>query len=473
MSIKQTITYKSENTYFAGFLHSLIEQSGIEGSVTFEDKKITLLLSQNDPQKLENFSKMATKYLPHSIFLGDIETQETKEIAYKKPFKSSESYNISLCAKCIEKLMDPASENYLDDTLLCNHYGNTPQNYEDKNSFSPHYTDGSTLLVIDPTKINELFILTDDEKKVLFSIEKPTIKVTILDEELKNLTKKNFIYIKAPYNTKSALVALNAKESGMSYLFFEDTNPSIAVVVQKNTLIIEDSRFSKKLETLHENTILNRFLNIKKEAGFPKAIGASMSKKNGISFLVSNDLGTKKVLTLQNFSLEEFFEKVVEDEKKSKLLTNFGTKYPHIIATLKQNLTFNLFETLATILELDDVSFYGLSDKSLEFRGNGGLKIDAYFNDEGFDYLSFIGSVMSFKLAGTDDSYLAYSIFEAFGDMIISNCNQLKSTFQIEHFIMMGDMFENNILYSRILSKFQLSNPYFSTDIAFDGDSFI
>jgi hypothetical protein len=469
MSIKQTITYKSENSYFAGFLHSLIEQSGIEGSVTFEDTKITLLLSQNDLQKLETFSKMATKYLPHSIFLGDIETQETKEIAYKKPF-SSATYNISLCAQCIEKLLNPASENYLDDTLLCNHYGNTPQNYEDKNSFSPHYSDGATLLVIDPAKINELFILTDDEKKVLFSIEKPTIKVTILDEELKNLTKKNFIYIKSVYNTKSALVALNAKESGMSYLFFEDMNPSIAVVVQKNTLIIEDSRFSKKLETLHENTILNRFLNIKKEAGFPKAIGASMSKKNGISFLVSNDVGTKKVLTLQDFSLKEFFERVVEDEKKKKLLANFETKYPHIIATLKHNLTLNLFETLATILELDDVSFYGLSDKSLEFRGNGGLKIDAYFNDEGFDYLSFIGSVMSFKLAGTDDSYLAYSIFEAFGDMIISNCNQLKSTFQIEHFIMMGDMFENNILYSRILSKFQLSNPYFSTDIAFDGN---
>jgi hypothetical protein len=70
---------------------------------------------------------------------------------------------------------------YLDDTLLCNHYGNTPQKYEDKNSFSPHYSDGATLLVIDPAKINELFILTDDEKKVLFSIEKPTIKVTILD----------------------------------------------------------------------------------------------------------------------------------------------------------------------------------------------------------------------------------------------------------------------------------------------------
>jgi hypothetical protein len=469
MSIKQTINYNSQNSYFAGFLNNLINQSGIEGSVTFEDRKITLLLSQNDPQKLETFTKLVNKYLPHSIFLGDIETLETKELAYKKPFKS-ETYNISLCAKCMEKLLDPASDNYLDDSLLCNHYENTPQSYSDANNFSPHYADGSTLLVVDSSKVDELFILTDDEKKVLFSIEKPTIKVTIQDEELKALTKRNFIYIKSVYNTKSALVAINAKESGMSYLFFSDTNPSIAVVVQKNTLLIEDTKFSKKLETLNEDKVLNRFLNIKKEATYKNAIGAYMSKQNGISFLVSNDVGTKKVLNLQQFSLEKIFEDILKDEKKSKLLTNFENKYPTIIATLKQNLNLNLFETLATILELDDISFYGLSDKSLEFRGNGGLKIDAYFNDTGFDYLSFIGSVMSFKLARTDDSYLAYSIFEAFGDMIISNCNQLKSTFNIENFIMMGDMFENNILYSRILSKFQLSNPYFSKDIAFDGN---
>ncbi len=468
MSIKQTIIYNSQNSYFAGFLHNLINQSGIEGSVTFENGTITLLLSQNDPQKLETFAKLANKYLPHSIFLGDIQTEEIKEPAYKKPFKS-EPYNISLCAKCLEKLLDPASDNYLDDTLLCNHYANTPNGYTDTNSFSPHYTDGATLLVIDSAKIDELFILTDDEKKVLFSIEKPTIKVTILDEELKALTKKNFIYIKAPYNTKSSLVAINAKESGMNYLFFNDTNPSIAVVVQKNTLIIKDTKFSKKLETLNEDSVLNRFLNLKQEANYPKAIGAYMSKRNGISFLVSNDVGTKKVLSLQDFSLERFFEDALKDEKKTKLLQNFENKYPSVVATLKQNITFNLFETIATILELDDISFYGLSDKSLEFRGNGGLKIDTYFNDIGFDYLSFIGSIVSFKLADTDSSYLSYSIFEAFGDMLISNCNQLKSTFQIEHFIMMGDMFENNILYSRILSKFQLSNPYFSKDIAFDG----
>jgi len=127
-----------------------------------------------------------------------------------------------------------------------------------------------------------------------------------------------------------------------------------------------------------------------------------------------------------------------------------------------------MFETVASILELKEKSFESVSDKSLEFHGNGGLKIDANYSDDGFDYVSFLGSIMSFKLADTDEHYLAYSIFEALGDMAISTLGQLKTKFKIDKFVMMGDMFENTVLYSRILSKFQLNNPYFSKGFALD-----
>lgn len=128
----------------------------------------------------------------------------------------------------------------------------------------------------------------------------------------------------------------------------------------------------------------------------------------------------------------------------------------------------NLFETIATILELQEKGFQSVCDKGYEFRGNGGLKIDTNFIEDGFDYASLVGSVMSFKLAGVEEHYLAYSLFEALADMSISTLNQIKEKFKIQNFVMMGEMFENSVLYSRILSKFQLSNPYFSKDIALD-----
>jgi hypothetical protein len=52
--------------------------------------------------------------------------------------------------------------------------------------------------------------------------------------------------------------------------------------------------------------------------------------------------------------------------------------------------------------------------------------------------------------------------------MSINIMNQLKTEFKVENFIMMGDLFENRVLYSRILNKFSLNKPYFSKSFAID-----
>jgi hypothetical protein len=468
MAIKQTIGYNSNNRYFAGFIQDLINESEIKASVSQSDKEIVLVLDDSDERTLSRFSALTTKYLPHSIFLGDVKTV-SEDIEINRHKLESPTYNIALCPRCLEKLTNPASKNYLDDTIKCHHYSNSEdKDFIDTTIFSAHYRDGDTLLLVDSKNINNLFVMTEDETKALFSIEKPTIKVTIKNESLKELTGKRFINIKSPYNMRSSLVALNASDSEIPYLFFEDNHDLKVVVVQKNITMIKESKgLQQKLEILDNEPDINRFLNISKEAGFTKnAIGASLSLEHGISFIISSEVGTKKVLKLQDFILGDVLELMKADEKKSKLLINFQKKYPDIINEMKTNSGYGLFETLACVLELKNKSFESLSDKALEFHGNGGLKIDTFFDSNEFDYVSFIGSIMSFKLADTDEHYLAYSIYEALGDMVITTLNQLKIKFKIDDFVMMGSMFENSVLYSRILSKFQLSHPYFSKTFA-------
>ncbi len=466
--IKQTIQFNSPNQYFGGFIQNIIDQSQINASVSQEDNTITLLIDTNDEQKLNRFNELVSKYLPHSIFLDTIETIESNETIQDEKLHSI-NYNIAPCNRCLELLSDPSSPSYLDESLQCTHYSNDGSAvFEDYTIFSPHYSENAAVLITNAAKINDLFIITEDEIKTLFSIEKPTIKATIKDEVLKELTGKNYIYIKLPYNNRSALAALNAKESGVEYLFFEDMNDLKMVVVQKNHTIIKASRVATPLKELHENNTVNRFLNIAQEAGFNKnVIGANLSTK-GINFLVSNELGAKKVIDFQKFNLSKLLEDFKNDPHKSKLYNNFGTKYPKLIQTLEENQDLDIFETICVLLELSQTSFNALSDKSYEFRGNGGLSIDTHYIDEGFDYNSFIGSIISFKLANVDTHYLAYSIFEALGDMAISTLNQLKEKFKCENIVMMGDMFENSVLYSRILSKYQLSNPYFPKAVALD-----
>lgn len=470
MAIKQVIQYNSDNKYFAGFLQSMIDESGVAGSLSQSDGSIVLRLEGEDTSALEEFSILSSKYLPHSLFLGEIQTfnVDTHSIESKL---SSPSYNIAACPRCLESLTNPASEDYLNDSLKCTHYSNeTIKDFFDDKYYSPHYSEGSELLVVDSGLINKLFMMTDAEVKALLSIEKPTLKVTIKDQTLRELTGKNFINIKSPYSVKSNLVSLNARESEIEYLFFQPSDDLKVVVVQDNITIIRDTRgVSKELQSLDSDAVINRFLNISSEAGFEKgSLGVNLSVKNGIFFVVSNEVENKKTIIFEDFKAENVLEAMSKDENKSKLLINFTQKYPQIMQELSQNPEYGMFETISCILELKEKNFETVSDKSLEFHGNGGLKIDTNFNDEGFDYISFIGSIMSFKLAATDAHYLAYSIFEAFGDMTITTLAQLKTKYKIQSFVMMGDMFENSVLYSRILSKFQLAKPYFSKGFALD-----
>ena len=464
--IKQTIKYSSDNCYFAGFLQNIINKSGIVGSVEQIDGNIILKLDDTNEEALNKFSELSTKELPHSIFIEDI-TTEIVDGEITPSNLECPPYNIALCPRCLEDISNPASKHYLDDSLLCTHYSNKePYCDNDTTAFSPHYTKGSSILVCDASKIDELFILTNEEKKLLFSIEKPTIKATIKSDEIKEFTDRDFIDIKAPYNTRSTLVAINAKDADMPYLFFQGGEDLKVIKVQDNFSIVRANRVAKELESLNENRVLNRFENIAKEASFSEAVGANLSTK-GISFIVKNAVDTLEVIKFKEFNLQDVLTQMEQNEIRAKLLANLQKQFSDIYKKLKDN-NYNLFEALSVILDVKEIGFEGLSEKALEFRGNGGLKVDLNYDESSVDYSSLLGSVISFKLAGADNYYIAYSIFEAFGDTAISTLNQLKKQFSIKEAIFMGDMFSNSVLYSRILSKYQLSNPYFSKNIALD-----
>ncbi len=470
MAIVQTIEYPVEHRYFAGFLQHAIDESGVRGSVKQHKGTITLILSEEDPEALERFSLFAQKYLPHSFFLGKIETQRQEREPTKERFVSG-AYPIAPCPLCLEEITDPASDRYLDDTVACTHYANEEiYRDEDPTWFSPHYTGNDTVLLTDASKARDLFLLTDEELRALFSVEKPTLRVTVKAPELQALTGKKFLRVKAPYNVKSVLAALNAKESGIETLFFDERphEPEL-VLVQERRYMLRDNRISVALEKLHDDPLLNRFLNVTAEAGYDEALGAALSLKHGICFPILSSDDLRKALAFAPFDREATLEEMMEDPTRRRLLENFAAKFPETAVRLAEE-DLGLFESIAAILGLEEAAYETLLEKALEFHGNGGLKIDMNFSKEGFDYAAMLGSIMSFRLAETEPHYLAYSVFEAYGDMVVSVLGQLKREFKIDRFILLGDLLGNPVLLSRILSKFQISTPYISTRLALDGE---
>lgn len=470
MAIKQVIEFASDARYFGGFLQALIEESGIVGSVEQQEGSITLCIQENDPAILEQFVLSTQKYLPHSFFLGEIQSFSNQEFLAKTSF-SSPSYKISPCQKCLQALSDPASEDYLNQDLICKHYMNSDALvFEDAHYYSPHYTEGSALLVVDPQTVSELFLMTQKERETLFSIEKPSLKVRIADTALQEICKKEFISIQAPSSVKSALVALNAKESGVEYLFFAPIKSLEVAVSKENVRIIRDTLgLSKSLQNLQSDPVLNRFVNIAQELDpKQKKVGVYLSQKGEVCFLYHDQKESKKLFSFSPFDAQAVLYEMQENETQQRLLEHFFAKYPSIATKLDHNKKLGIFEFFATLLDLDLQTYDALSESSLLFYGNGGLKIDMNFSDGNFDYPAMVGSFMSFKLADTPTHYLAYSLFEAFGDMVIATLMQLRSKYNAEQFVMMGSMFENSVLYSRILSRFSQYNPYFSKGFALD-----
>ncbi len=464
IKIKQEIEFNADFEYFAGFLNYIIKKSNINAVVEFKEKRVILKIDENDEKRVEEFNNNIIKYLPHSLFLGNIKTFSCKDDTnmVKRDFISSD-YEISPCNFCINEIIN---SHYLNDEYRCNHYSNEGKLLlTDNFTYSPNYSPNSILLIRDRNNFNELFIATKEEKEALFSIEKPTLKLTIKSSKLKKLTSKNYIFVKAPWSIKSILAVINAKENNFDYLFFNDNDDLKAVVIEKSISFIKANRLLPKLKDLHEDKIINRFLNILDEAKFENGIGIYLNKQK-ISFLVKNEVGVKEVLKIDNFDNKKLIEDLKKDEIRSRLITNFKNKFNTIYRKI-ENEKLSLFEVIGVILEVNG-GFEEVSDKSLEFLGNGGLKVDFKFNNKEFDYVALIGSLMSFKLAKVENHYLAYSFFEGLGDFSLNIANQLKSKFKIKDLTFFGSILANNVLYSRILSKSGIDKPYFAKLIAFD-----
>lgn len=463
MVLIQKIIYNAPYEYFAGFLQNLCKDSGLKAQISQTEGFIELKVDQNDNEALQKFGKLTQKYLPHSIFFKDVETLQSDGEINPNNFKVK-NYNLSPCPKCLELLNDPSSSEYLNDNLTCVHYGNSGEKVNDYTNFSPHYSQGNTLLVTDAGKVDELFYMTENEKKALFSIEKPTLKVTIKDSDLIAQTKRHYIEVKSAPSVKSLLVALNAKESGISYLFFNDEYGLHARVIQDDVVLIQANAL-ENLKDYSSDVVANRFFNIKDESGYEDAIGAYFDKELKFKFLLdTKKQGSKNVVSFKEFDLNDTIAQMKNDEIRTVLLKNFEAKFHDAYFDFIQMDSNDIFKAIAAILELKG-GYEAVSEKALEYRGSGGVKLDVKIANESFDTMNFLASIISFKLAGTTTAHIAYSVFESLADLGIDIMNQLKQRHEVQNFIVYGELFESSVFYSRIKSKFAMNNPYFAKAI--------
>lgn len=139
-------------------------------------------------------------------------------------------------------------------------------------------------------------------------------------------------------------------------------------------------------------------------------------------------------------------------EGSDRLVDNVEKNHPALFETLLriEQSNVNLFEATAMILGLAEESFTGVMKEALKFIGKGGLQIDTKVNDNRFDHVAFLASIISYRLADVGSVYLSYSIFESFGDYFSELLTEIKGKTKATDIVLCGSYFAGQSLFSRL-----------------------
>lgn len=171
------------------------------------------------------------------------------------------------------------------------------------------------------------------------------------------------------------------------------------------------------------------------------------------SFLYYDGKKVIRVVPPKHFSGEGIIEAMrTLREGSDRLIDNIEKNHPRIYETLlrieKGNVS--LFEATAMLLDLEEESFEGVMKEALKFIGKGGLQIDTKVEDNRFNHVAFLASIISYRLADVGSVYLSYSIFESFGDYFSELLTEIKGKTNATDIVLCGSYFAGQSLFSRL-----------------------
>jgi len=162
----------------------------------------------------------------------------------------------------------------------------------------------------------------------------------------------------------------------------------------------------------------------------------------------------------------------VMNETGEKLVENFAKKEPEIyqkalnanLESSKKSVAY-LWGVIGVILGFAENVDEGY-DKLLFFANSAmtkkGPRIDYKMKDKNLDPLWAVRTAMSFKLAGVDNYLLSFGVVESFAEFLTNTYEQLNKESQIDSAVIVGDMFEGELLnkvYTNISKNYTVYTP--------------
>ncbi len=308
-----------------------------------------------------------------------------------------------------------------------------------------------------------------EDAKYLASLEKPCIKAS-LKSVFKDTFKNDEIIAQLPFDPILNLLCRILQDEGIEFVFIHANNPQEALLHYEALF-----KTPKRLITPTKKFVLENNLSatpFKDELEFLSAtpnnsIVLYLSFKRPTRLLLHAN-GSLKTLLSVSFDFNQSFNFLKQDEKASRMLKNYATKFPNFYARLLELSKYNLgganlldfFQILGFVLGYsEDFCAQSVISLAKECLRPKGPRIDyKILKDDSFkmalNFSKIMHSAMSFRLAGVENEILSLGILDSLAEFLGNFIWDNAQNFSVQEVTIAGDFFGEKVFLDLFVQYF-------------------
>ncbi|RVZ71220.1 protein hydE [Helicobacter pylori] len=310
--------------------------------------------------------------------------------------------------------------------------------------------------------------LSLEDAKYLASLEKPSIKAS-LKSVFKDTFKNDEIIAQLPYDPILNLLCHILQDEGIEFVFMHESR-SCEALLHYEALF----KTPKRLITPTKKFVLENHLSafpFKDELEFlretPHSIVLYFSFKRPTRLLLHAN-GSLKTLLSVSFDLNQIFNLLKQDEKASRMLKNYATKFPDFYARIAGLSKYNLggtnlldfFCILGFVLGYsEDFCVQSVISLAKECLRPKGPRIDyKILKDDSLkmalNFSKIMHSAMSFRLAGVENEILSLGILDSLAEFLGNFIWDNAQNFSVQEVTIAGDFFGEKVFLDLFVRYF-------------------
>ncbi|OOP99918.1 protein hydE [Helicobacter pylori] len=307
-----------------------------------------------------------------------------------------------------------------------------------------------------------------EDAKYLASLEKPSIKAP-LKSVFKDTFKNDEIIAQLPFDPILNLLCHILQDEGIEFIFTHESHSCEALLYYEALF-----KTPKRLITPAKKFVLENHLStlpFKDELEFlsttPNSIVLYFSFKRPTRLLLHAN-GSLKTLLSVSFDFNQIFNLLKQDEKASRMLQNYATKFPDFYARVLELSKYNLggtslldfFCILGFVLGYsEDFCTQSVISLAKECLRPKGPRIDyKILKDDSLkmalNFSKIMHSAMSFRLAGVENEILSLGILDSLAEFLGNFIWDNAQNFSVQEVTIAGDFFGEKVFLDLFVRYF-------------------